>query len=75
MDGLGGRIRQAREAQNLTVKKVARLVGVDESVIRKIENDTCGVRADRLALFARLFRVRSSWLLGEDRFRELKSVS
>lgn len=68
---LGERIKQAREAAGLSVRALAELVDIDDSVQRKVEKGACGVSAQRLALYARVLGVRSSYLLGEDTDREL----
>lgn len=63
---LGRHIQEAREAAGLSVERAAELVGVDQSVQRKIEKGKSGVSAERLALYASLFGVSASWLIGEE---------
>lgn len=61
----GRRIRDARIAAKLSRSDLAAMVGIDYSVMGRIERDEVGITTDRLVLIARLLNTTAAKLLGE----------
>lgn len=62
-------IKEARKNRNLTQKQLAKLVGVDYSVISKYENGSITPPADRLKAIANVLDVSVDYLI-EDKILE-----
>ena len=62
---LVGRLRQAREKANLTQKQVAKLLGVTQSFISKVESGQYRIDVIQLSRFAKLYRKGLSFLTKE----------
>ena len=62
-DTLGGRIVQAREAQDLTTSQLARRLGVKTSTLHGWENDRSEPRPNRLLTLSGILNVSPTWLL------------
>jgi len=63
LDNLGRKIRQLRIVRNLTQKQLADLVGLDESMISKIENGYTIGSVHTLTKFAAVFSVSVTELI------------
>lgn len=63
--GLGQRVFAARKAAGFSRKRLSGLLGIDQSVLGRIERDELTVTAERLVLLARLLGTTTSYLLGE----------
>ena len=59
-------MKQLRERHGLNQKELAESLGVNRSVLNRIENGTRPVRDDELKLFADYFNVSADYLLGRD---------
>lgn len=55
-----------REHRGLNQKELAESLGMNRSVLNRIENGTRPVRDDELKLFADYFNVSADYLLGRD---------
>lgn len=55
-----------RERRGLNQKELAESLGMNRSVLNRIENGTRPVRDDELKLFADYFNVSADYLLGRD---------
>ena len=55
-----------REQRGLNQKELAENLGMNRSVLNRIENGTRPVRDDELKLFADYFNVSADYLLGRD---------
>jgi transcriptional regulator with XRE-family HTH domain len=62
-DTPGGRMSLARDALDLSVGEVARVVGVEDDTLRYWENDQAEPRANKLTMLAGVLQVSLSWLL------------
>jgi DNA-binding transcriptional regulator YiaG len=62
-DTLGGRLSLARDALDVSVGEVARVVGVETDTLRYWENDQAEPRANKLSMLAGVLQVSLSWLL------------
>jgi transcriptional regulator with XRE-family HTH domain len=68
LPGIGGRLRQAREAAGLSQAQVAKMVGMHRPSITEIESEARRVSAGELRQFAELYHVSLDWL-ANDRFK------
>ena len=59
-------IVQLRERRGLNQKELAESLGMNRSVLNRIENGTRPVRDDELKLFADYFNVSADYLLGRE---------
>lgn len=59
------RIRELREARGMTLKQLAELVGLDLSMVSKIERGQRGLEINRALAFARALGVRLDDLVPE----------
>lgn len=62
-DTIGGRLGRARGAVELSIEKVAALVGVEEATLNSWECDQAEPRSNRLTMLAGVLGVSPSWLL------------
>ncbi|HSN52418.1 MAG TPA: helix-turn-helix domain-containing protein [Woeseiaceae bacterium] len=70
-DTLGGRIVNAREAQQLTTSQLARRMGIEAATLNDWETDRAEPQSNRLLALAGILDVSPAWLLtgaGEDPF-------
>lgn len=70
-DTLGGRIVDAREAQQLTTSQLARRMGIEAETLNDWETDRAEPQSNRLLTLAGILDVSPAWLLtgaGEDPF-------
>ena len=63
LDQLGPRLRDARQAANLTVRDVGERLGVDHSMIVRYENGASLPPLDRLIALAEIYGLTPSALL------------
>lgn len=54
---IGARVRQAREAQQKTRSELAEALGIDTSIVSRMETGAVKVSASRLQLIARFLGV------------------
>jgi transcriptional regulator with XRE-family HTH domain len=64
LPGLGRRIKQAREARDLTQQQLADQIGTYFSQVSDWERDSRPPRADYLVAIARTLEVSLDWLCG-----------
>lgn len=62
-ENISTNLRMLRAKQNISQQKLARKVGVDQSVIARLENGTRNMLAEELPLFAEIFEVSINELL------------
>lgn len=62
-DTLGGRIVNAREAQDLTTSELADRMGIQTETLNKWETDRAEPQSNRLQTLAGLLEVSPAWLL------------
>jgi DNA-binding transcriptional regulator YiaG len=62
-DTLGGRIVDAREAQDLTTSELAHRVGVQTQTLKEWETDRAEPQSNRLLTLAGMLEVSPAWLL------------
>jgi transcriptional regulator with XRE-family HTH domain len=62
-DTIGGRISLARDALNMSVEDISRIVGVTQETWQNWENDRSAPRADQLDVIAGTLQVSLAWLL------------
>ncbi|WP_349357629.1 helix-turn-helix domain-containing protein [Stappia sp.] len=62
-DTIGGRIRRAREAANLSGAQLARRLGVKTATVTAWESGRSEPRANRLTMLAGFLAVSPTWLL------------
>jgi transcriptional regulator with XRE-family HTH domain len=62
---IASRIRKAREMSGLSQGQAAKLLGLHRPSITEAEASNRKVSAEELAMFAKLYKVEASWLLGE----------
>ena len=60
----GKRLKELREARNLSMKQLGNLVDIGIASISRWENDQTIVNADQLIIFAKFFNVSTDYLLG-----------
>ncbi len=65
------RLKRARELSGLSQAQVASKLDVQRPAISEIEAGRRKVSAEELVQFSKLYKVDSSWLLGEDEDSEL----
>lgn len=65
------RLKKARELSGLSQAQVANKLDVQRPAISEIEAGRRKVSAEELIQFSKLYKVDSSWLLGEDEDSEL----
>lgn len=65
------RLKKARELSGLSQAQVASKLDVQRPAISEIEAGRRKVSAEELIQFSKLYKVDSSWLLGEDEDSEL----
>lgn len=73
-DTLGGRIVDAREAQELTTSQLARRMGIEAETLNDWETDRAEPQSRRLQTLAGMLDVSPAWLLtgaGEGPFETL----
>lgn len=63
---VSGKVVKLREHRGLNQKELAESLGMNRSVLNRIENGTRPVRDDELKLFADYFNVSADYLLGRD---------
>lgn len=61
----GWRIRRIRIARDWTVEELAKHVGVSKQAVSKVERGEHGLSVESLMIYARVFGIPVSWLLGE----------
>ena len=66
MSGIAERLRLAREQAGLSQGQVARMVGKHRPTISEIEAGRRRVSAEEVGVFADIYEVSASWLLGRD---------
>ena len=66
MSGIAERLRLAREQAGLSQGQVARLVGKHRPTISEIEAGRRKVSAEEVGVFADIYEVSASWLLGRE---------
>jgi transcriptional regulator with XRE-family HTH domain len=64
--GLPARLQQSRDAAGLSQAQAARLLGIHRPTLSNIESGDRKVTAGELKQFADLYKVSTSWLLGEE---------
>ena len=62
-DTLGGRIVDAREAQDLTTSQLARRMGIKAETLNEWETDRAEPQSNRLLTLAGMLDVTPAWLL------------
>ena len=62
-DTLGGRIVNAREAQDLTASQLARRMGIEAETLNNWETDRAEPQSNRLLTLAGILDVSPRWLL------------
>jgi transcriptional regulator with XRE-family HTH domain len=62
-DTLGGRIVNAREAQDLTTSQLARRMGIKAETLNEWETDRAEPQSNRLLTLAGMLDVTPAWLL------------
>jgi transcriptional regulator with XRE-family HTH domain len=74
LPGLGGRLRQAREASGLSQEQVARLLKIPRPAVTEMERETRKVSAGELKELAEVYKVSLEWLAGDllDQSRKVK---
>lgn len=72
---LSEKIVALRESKNISQTDFARKVGINRSVINRIEKGTRPVRDDELKTIADFFNVSVDYLLGNDSKSEILSPS
>jgi transcriptional regulator with XRE-family HTH domain len=65
LQGIGQRIRQRREARDLTLEDLAREVDLTQSRLAQIERGRSFMRVEQLVAMARALRCPVGYLLGE----------
>ncbi|MBB99563.1 MAG: transcriptional regulator [Rhodobacteraceae bacterium] len=63
LDSIGGRIRRAREAANLSGAQLARRLGIKTATVNAWESGRSEPRANRLTMLAGFLAVSPTWLL------------
>ncbi|WP_056993544.1 helix-turn-helix domain-containing protein [Lactiplantibacillus fabifermentans] len=63
---LARKIVDLRESADITQAELGRRIGLDRSIMNKIENGTRKVSSDELAKFADIFDVTTDYLLGKN---------
>ena len=66
MSGIAERLRLAREQAGLSQGQVARMVGKHRPTISEIEAGRRRVSAEEVGVFADIYEVSASWLLGRE---------
>lgn len=61
---IGSRIRSLREARNWTQEELCNKVGINNTVLSKIESDKRKIESQELARFADVFDVSTDFLTG-----------
>lgn len=75
MDILRTRLVDLRESKNLSQVELGKRIGLNNTIINKIESGTRGVSADELAKFAEFYDVSSDYLLGKSDKRHYYSLT
>jgi transcriptional regulator with XRE-family HTH domain len=70
-DAVGLRVRELREAREMTQEQVAELLGLAASAVSRVESGGRGLTADELALLAERFGVSADFLLFGEREEEV----
>ena len=66
MSGIAERLRLAREQAGLSQGQVARLLGKHRPTISEIEAGRRRVSAEEVGVFADIYEVSATWLLGRE---------
>ena len=66
MSGIAERLRLAREQAGLSQGQVARLLGKHRPTISEIEAGRRRVSAEEVGVFADIYAVSATWLLGRE---------
>jgi transcriptional regulator with XRE-family HTH domain len=66
MDGLGERLRLARESKGLGQKDVEALTGINYKTISNYENNRSEPDAERLAILCEVYGVSADFLIGSN---------
>lgn len=70
---IGGRLRIARNAKNLSLDEVQELTGIQKSNLSEHENDKSKPSADSLVSLSNAYGVTTDWILkGEQKHDEFK---
>lgn len=70
LPNLGERIVERRESLDMNQGELAEAVGMDQSVLCRIEKNQTRLRVEHLPAFARALRCTMAELLGERPFRK-----
>lgn len=69
---LGVRIKQAREVRNITQLEFSKMIGLDKSVMNRIELGTRPVRDDEIVAISNALGISSDELLGTEKVKSYK---
>ena len=64
MTSIGDRLRYLREQRGLSQLEAARLLGINNSVLSRIDNGKRSVEDELLVKFSRFYRVSTDYILG-----------
>lgn len=62
---IGRAIRALRDEERISAHKLAKILGVTQSTVSRIENGTTSISAERLCFLARVFNRPLSYFIGE----------
>ena len=60
----GKRLKELRNNENLSIRQLSKLVGIDATCISRWEREITVVNGDQLIVFAKFFNVSTDYLLG-----------
>lgn len=69
--GVGARIQRLRERRDWSQLDLAEKVGINNSVLSRIESGKRSVRVEELNKFAEVFGVKPDYILGKDESRTI----
>lgn len=58
------RLSNFRKAKHLSLEAVAKVLGIEPSLLKKIENNVCEMEADKYKVIAEYFDIRVEYLMG-----------
>lgn len=74
MSTLGEKIKELRQENNLTQKKLAEMAGISEISVRKYESGDRLPKYDVVEKFSTIFNVQTDYILGRSDYRKFNNV-
>ena len=65
-EGIGNRLRLARQMAGLSQSQVAKQLGWHRPTVSEMESGRRRVKAEELTMLSNLYAVRIAWIVGED---------